>query len=216
MAIDRCAKHDHNICVRQVSWTAVIVGAFVGMGLSFLLNLFSIATGLSFVTNNKEGLVTLAVGGFIGLLIGAVATMFTAGFVAGKLGQKYNPKRNLGVVYGFTTWSVMLVLTALLASHMGKYVTVYSNFVSNPTTTSFHMERGAWKHGKGANVVVTTADKNADKNTDKNVMVDQDTQDAANKLGIASFLVFAIFFIGALSCCIGGHYGMTCVCHDDD
>jgi hypothetical protein len=69
----------------------------VGVGLSFLLNLFSIAIGLSLVTTSKEGIASLAIGGFLGLVISAIAAMFVAGTTSGYLGRSCCAKRNLGV-----------------------------------------------------------------------------------------------------------------------
>ena len=206
--VDRLRTED---CARQISWTAILVGAFVGLGLSFLLQAFSVATGLSFVTTDKAGMTTLAVGGFVGLIIGSVACMFTAGFVSGHLGQRYNIKRNLGAVYGFTTWSVMLVLLVLLASHMFRYVNVYTNFVSNPNTASMQWD------GHRADRHLAMTEKNEVRESKNNEVkaVDTETKEAANKLGIASMLIFALFFIGAISCTYGGHCGMRCVCKND-
>lgn len=168
-------------------WTPVICGALVAIGLSFLLNLFSVAIGLSFLKTNEAGLVTLAVGGYIGLVIGGVSAMFVAGFVSGYLGRCSNPQRNLGVVYGFASWCLALILAALLAAQLGKYVSFYTNVASNPTA------------------LVNLNNNNAP-------VISENTADAANKLGVTSFLIFAIFFLGAFSSSVGGHMGMTSEC----
>lgn len=204
-------NHDCNrecgcLCTKkQVSWTAVFVGALFAVGFAFLLNLFSIATGLSFTTTDKAGMATLAVGGFIGLLIGSVVSMFCAGFVSGYLGRHYCVKRNLGFVYGFATWCVALVLTVLLATQMGRYVTVYTDFTTKPTLSSLDNKVNARKDSHMAMM----ADHKAP-------AVTEQTEQAANSLGIASYLIFALFFLGAFSCALGGHYGMTCHCRHDD
>lgn len=190
--------HEHAHCHhKHFSWTAVIVGAFVGIGLSFLLNLFSIAINLSLVSTTKEGMVTLAVGGFIGILIGAIVAMFVAGFTAGYLGRPYTVK-NLGPLYGFTAWCLALILTALLTSHMGRYVTAYSNFASNPSE-----------------IIVTDNNSPAgmmpmNMVNPNNGMPVMNAQKSINSLGMGTFLIFILFFIGALASCFGGHYGMAC------
>ncbi len=124
-------------CLKRISWNAILVGALIGIGLSFLLNLFSVAIGLSIVKTTQEGLATLAIGGFIGLLIGTIVSMFVAGLAAGYLGRPYSIKRNLGIVYGFTTWCSALILMMLLASPIGSYVTSYSSFITHPTAVVF-------------------------------------------------------------------------------
>ena len=107
---------------KRLSWTAVIVGALVGVGLTFLLALFSAAIGLSAFSMDSTGATTLAVGGFIGVVIGILVSMFLAGWVAGYLGRPYAMGRNLGVLYGFTAWCLALLLTASFAGPIGRYV----------------------------------------------------------------------------------------------
>lgn len=198
MTNEQCgmAGHEHSaMCYRKhVSWTAIIVGALVGVGLSFLLNLFSIAIGLSLVTTNQEGMTVLAVGGFLGLAIGTIASMFTAGFSAGYLGRPYCIKRHLGVLYGFTAWALALILTVLLATNIGHYVAMYADFIANPTII----------------VDVTNISSSS-----KGAVSATDTQTAVNHLGMSSLLVFALFFIGAFSSSLGGHCGMTYRCEDN-
>jgi len=55
---------------KRISWTAIFVGAIVAVGLSFLLNLFGIAIGLSAFTLSTDGASVLAVGGLVGMIIG--------------------------------------------------------------------------------------------------------------------------------------------------
>lgn len=188
--------HTHMCHVRRLSWTAVIAGALIGLGLSFLLNLFSVAIGLSVVTKTHEGVVTLAVGGFIGLIIGAVVSMFVAGFAAGFLGRPYCIKRNLGVLYGFTTWCFSLILMVLLSSSMGRYIHSYSDFISNPKTTIFTTH----KVESVATVPSTTS----------NITTTIDEKKTAKSLEYSALLIFVLFFISGLASCFGGHYGMSC------
>lgn len=190
--------HHHHCHHRSVSWTAVITGALVGVGLGFLLNLFSVSIGLSAFTTSTDGLSTLAIGGFIGMLIGVIATMFVTGWVAGFLGQPYCGEKNLGVLNGFTAWSLSLVLVVLLATSFGHFVTNYAaaiSHVSNPTT----------------NVNMTT-DKAApmvseQKKESGNSVVTVNTEKAANAIGATAFVTFILFFVGALSSCFGGYSG---------
>lgn len=203
--------HEHtNLCLlKRISWTAILVGALVAVGLGFLLNLFSIAIGLSLVTTNPEGMKSLAIGGYLGIVIGTIATMFTAGWAAGYLGRPFCLRRNLGVIYGFSAWCIALILTVLLAAHMGRYVGFYTDFVSQPGSVHMmKMEKPMMQ--VEANVVATKSDKAETKSA-----VTPSTEKAANALGITSLLIFTLFFIGALSACFGGHCGMYS-CKDDD
>jgi MFS family permease len=189
-------KHAYLCHIKQISWSAIIVGALVGIGLGFLLNLFSVAIGLSLVTTSKEGIITLAVGGFIGLLIGTLVSMFLAGFAAGFLGRFCCVKRNLGVLYGFTTWCFALLITVVLASSMANYVAAYSEFITTPTSVVVANDN---------TTPAVTASTQA-RHTDVTV----NAQKATNNLGISALLVFVLFFIGAIASCFGGHYGMVC------
>lgn len=181
--------HDHAHCgIRCISWTAIFTGAIVGIGLSFLFNLFSVAIGLSVFTMS-EGIAGLAVGGLIGLAISAIVAMFLAGMVAGYLGRPYCFRRNLGILYGFTTWCLALILTALLTSYVGRYVVSYSNFIANPTVIVAEVAPAAANEAH-ANMV--------------------STERAANTFGVGAFVVFVLFFIGAVASCFGGHCGMVC------
>lgn len=184
---------------KRISWSAIIVGALVGVGLGFLLNLFSVAIGLSaFRATTEGGAMTLAVGGLVGLAIGTIVSMYLAGWVAGYLGRPYCLKRNLGVLYGFVTWSVALVLTVILTAHLGHYVTTYSNFVSNPNvvtlaTTDMPAQATANNAAQANDVVVVNAQ-------------------TTNTMGMGAFVIFILFALGAVSSCFGGHYGMECSC----
>ena len=194
---ETAGQHTHgHLYLKCISWSAIVVGALVGIGLSFLLNLFSVAIGLSIVTTSKEGMMSLAIGGFVGLVISSIVSMFFAGTAAGYLGRSYCAKRNLGVLYGFTTWSLALILTALLTSHIGHYVSNYSDFITNPT------------------VIVVTHDRNMpamSQSTQNNTsVVTVNAQKATNNLGITSFLIFILFFVGAIASCFGGYFGMAC------
>ncbi|MCX7124855.1 MAG: hypothetical protein NTU49_03705 [Gammaproteobacteria bacterium] len=184
-----------------VSWSAILVGALVGLGISFLLNLFGFSIGLSLLTTSKAGMITLAIGGFIGLLISVFVSMFVAGMTAGYLGRSYCGKRKLGVVYGFTTWCVALILSVLLASHIMHFVSNYTTLITNQAVVSVTQNQEM--------PAVTTQAKNTDTS-----MVIVNPQKATNTVGYVSFLVFILFIVGALASCFGGCFGMSCLCRN--
>lgn len=188
--------HEHGHHHHCISWGAILTGAFVGIGLSFLLNLFSVAIGLSVFSTSQEGLMSLAIGGFIGLLIGVIASTFVAGFVSGYLGRVCCGRHNLGVIYGFTAWCIMLILAILLATHMGKYVADYTQSVSHSTNINVTTDENAPMVSGSTNTHNTNMTVNAEK--------------TANTMGMGAFIIFVLFFVGALSSCFGGHFGMWC------
>jgi len=175
------------------SWSAVFVGAFIGVGLSFLLNIFSIAIGLSAFTTAQDGLTAFAIGGFIGFLIGGIASMFVAGFVAGYLGRPFSNNCGSGCLYGFTAWCVALVLGVMLSGPATKFVTANSSYITNHSVT-----------------LIKASD-------DTTVVATVDADKAASDTAKAAFALFIIFFTAALASTFGGHYGMECrkkCCHD--
>lgn len=180
------------------SWSAVIVGALVAVGLSFLLNLFSIALSLSAFDVTPEGDTAFAVGGFLGLVIGAIVAMFVAGWVAGYLARPYCVKRNLGELYGFAAWCVSLIITIFLTAHVVEFVSNTSSVVrpaTNITMTSNERALMVTQETR-ANSTATRATANTEKTT--------------NALGMVAFVTFFLFFIGALSSSFGGRCGMSC------
>ncbi len=83
---------------KRISWSAILIGAFVGIGLTFLLNLFCVALGVSVFTVGNDGAIALVVGGIISMLVGIIASMVAAGYAAGYLGRFLCPQRNLGIL----------------------------------------------------------------------------------------------------------------------
>lgn len=187
---------------RCFSWGAVFAGALIGTGISFLLNLFNLGIGLSAVKTTPDGLMTLAIGGFIGMLIGTIVATFAGGFVAGYLGRPYfnSTRCNLGAVYGFAAWCLALVFMICLTTHIGRYVTYYSGYIADPSTI----------------IVVNDQQTPAVTQTPNNKNVVVNAQAATNRAGHAAFIMFILFFVGALSSCIGGHLAMTCLRCDDE
>ncbi|KTD07643.1 hypothetical protein [Legionella jamestowniensis] len=195
-------NHCHHV-FKRISWTAIFVGALVGVGLGFLLNLFGIAIGLSLFTLNQEGATVLAIGGLIGLLIGVIASMIVAGYAAGYLGRLYCPKRNLGILYGFTTWVISLILGAIMAGHMSSYVSTYTTHVSRAVATT----------------QTTTPNVTRDETSNQTTTAPAGTAVPANvspdSLAWGAFMIFVLFFIGAVSTCIGACWGMSCKREDE-
>lgn len=176
--------------IRCISWSAIVIGSLVAVGLGFLLNLFSIATGLSLVKSTAGSPAVLAVGGFIGLMIGCVCILFVSGFVAGFLARCFHVEYSggyRGIIYGFAAWSLALVLSALLTSAFTRYTGGYIDSVTRPTSQVISR--------------LSTDDTTAGK---------MQTARTARNLSVTAYLVFALFFAGAVSSCFGGYFGMSC------
>jgi hypothetical protein len=181
---------------KRISWSAILVGALVGLGLSFLLNLFGLAIGLSATTAGEDGAMALAIGGVIGVIIAIIASMVAAGYAAGYLGRLYCPGRNLGILYGFTTWSVALLLAAAVAAQVNNYATTYSQAVMGTTLITAQSSEG--KVNRDAR-----SSSNEKKSTLTKIVV------TPNCLIAGAFILFILFFIGAVSACVGACWGMN-------
>ena len=185
--------------ITHLHWAAIFAGVFVGVGLGFLLNIFSIAIGLSAYASGPNGATVIAIGGVLGLLIGVIASMGTAGFVAGYLGRFYHCYCHSGVIYGFITWSLALMLSALLILPMTHYVSFYKeNLDPNLAPTQ-----------------ITAADVNVSVTSQQNSPPQKMMNANPKQLVWNSWILFIIFFLGAFSSCIGACYGMRCKKEDE-
>jgi len=194
--------HSHWGCHKCISWTAVIVGAFVGIGLSFLLNLFAVSIGMSSFTNTSQGAENLAIGGFIGFVVIAIVSMFMCGWVAGFLGKSHNDERHLGELYGFTAWALALILTIFLASPVARFVDSFNHSVNPYYTSTVNMNE---------NEAVSTTHMSATEHMNRQTPTERaSNQRAVNQFGLAAFVTFFLLFIGALSACFGGRCGIGC------
>jgi hypothetical protein len=207
-------KHGHCGWIKYISWSPIIVGTLVAIGISFLFNIFALAIGLSAFTTSKEGTMAIAIGGFIGLLIISIVTMFVAGWIAGYLGRLqflshhagyFNHR--LGALYGFVTWCLTLVVMVLLISNVNRYVSTYHATLTSPRP----------------DIVIANIDNNTPVSMDRNkstvsantpstTTVVADKEKAAHELGVSFFAIFILFFVGAFSSCLGGYCGFCPGC----
>lgn len=188
-----------NKCGKCISWSAILVGAFVGLGLSFLLNLFSIAIGLVAYKTTGDGAV-FVIGGYLGLVIGAVVAYFFAGWSAGHLGFPHCAK-DRGTFYGFTTWVVSGVLGMMLADHMGHYASYRTNLLSNPSASYVTV----------VDVPASASSSSSSTSTDSSATSTASTDKAAtNGLMTVAFASFFLFLIAALSSILGAHCAYRC------
>lgn len=194
---------------RCFSWSAVIVGALIALGIGFLLNLFSVAIGLTAFAHSDSA-TTLAVGGFIGMVIVAIVSMGVGGWVAGHIGANkaychdgvYSC--NYGALYGFTAWCLSLVFAVFLSAHMGSFVATSTAMLSGPVAV-----QGVAVSGVDSKPTVVTVQKNEDS---ARVTANVNADDAAKAAAMATFVTFFLFFIGALAAAIAGHCAYACCC----
>lgn len=186
--------HHHFKCI---SWSAIFAGAFVGIGVGFLLNLLAMALGLSWAAIGKAGMASLATGGFLGIAISTIVSMFFAGMTAGCFARTHNAKRCTGITYGFVTWTLVLFLSVFFAAHVGNAVAQYTGFFTNQATISVAQDQATPALAASMQPNDTTV-----------VMVN--AQKATHALSYTSAVVFILFALGALASCFGGICGVRC------
>ncbi len=196
---------------RCFSWSAVFVGALVAIGIGFLLNMFSVAIGLTAIAHS-DSTATLVIGGFVGMIIIAIVSMGLGGWVAGHLGASkvchddgVAKKCNHGCLYGFTTWCVALVFAIFLSGHMGSFMAASTAMLTGPIAVQSVAVSGV-ENTAPTHVMVKKSEGST------SVTADVNTGDAANVFALTSFLAFFLFFIGALAAAIAGHCAYACCC----
>ncbi|MHB1948111.1 MAG: hypothetical protein ACYCQI_08365 [Gammaproteobacteria bacterium] len=180
----------HTVECKCLYWKPILAGALVAIGLTFLLNLFSVAIGLTAFTTGSDGVEKLALSGLVATSLGVIASMFAAGWITGYLGKHYCTKRHLGALYGFLTWCLALIITIFLASHAQEYITFYGHLISGTTNTVQVASSSA------AGTVTTAAEL------------------PPKTLVISTYIIFILFFLSAFACSLGGHAGMRHRCKE--
>lgn len=187
--------------VHRICWSAIFGGALVGVGLGFLLHLYGIAISLSAFSSSVHGAAVIAIGGFLGMLLGVIASMGVAGFVSGFLGRFHYHPLHGGVIYGFITWSLILFLSVIMTEPMDKFISAYGNSLSHSAVVYGSGIDGSNASPKETNSIHIKKDT---------VTSNADVQVGSKELAWGGWIVFALFFVGALSSCIGASYGMQC------
>jgi len=181
-----------------ISWSAVILGAVIISGISFLVGLFNTAIGLSAFTLSENGAIIVAVGGLVAISIGVICATFVGGYTAGFFGRFYTPHRNYGIAYGFATWTVALFISALFATSITSYIATYSDKISNSVFVVPENKANATEQ-----VIVESTPTTIAKDQ-KTVTITATT----SSLFWGAFSVFLLFFVGALSSCFGAYWAM--------
>ncbi len=117
------------------SWGGILAGAFVAVGLSFLLYLFAVAVGLTAVDRSPRGAgIWMAICWFVIPIV----SMFVGGVVAGRLSGGVN--RLFGALHGAVAWAFgsivgLLVMLNVLAATVTSVGAVGSTVLGAARTT---------------------------------------------------------------------------------
>lgn len=206
-------------------WGAIIAGALVAFGLTFLLQLFDKALGIQIFRTASEGAAEGMIwGGFIASIIGIVVTMFFAGWVSGHVAKYhiYNNNffsgypfaRHYGLLYGFLTWCLALILSLAFMTHMSAHPHYFHGSantglsVVGMTTHQAASEMTEDNTQKNDSAATTANNDNATNDKDENT--DNNMPDInPSPMALSLFLTFILFFLGAIASCFGGYCGLT-------
>jgi hypothetical protein len=183
-----------------LSWTGVLAGALIAVGLGFLFFLLHLALGFSAYSDTTAGQEAFSAAGFVAITITTILGMFVAGWIAGFIGSACCTKKYKGELHGFLTWSVALIITILLAGYMGQFLTNYNYVVSRtqaPMNFNMSEAKSIPQHVEAKIESKLSAHKTP-------------VEKKADVLAMTAFATFFLFFIGALSCCFGGRCGQCC------
>lgn len=199
---------------RVLVWSAIIAGALIVFGLTFLLQIFDKALGIQILkTSTESGTEAMVWGGFIASIIGIIATMFFAGWVSGHIAKYhiyhnnvftgYSYARHYGLLYGLLTWCLGLLLSLIFITHMGIAQYHHPYRAQNPSLSVV----GMTVHHAASEATQGTPDRN---NTSATNSVSEQTDNAqrTSPFEVSLFLTFILFFLGAISSSFGGYCGM--------
>ncbi|HVY53626.1 MAG TPA: hypothetical protein VHA13_03815, partial [Gammaproteobacteria bacterium] len=113
-----------------LSWQAIVIGAFIGLGLQFLLNLLALSIGLSIFSKKIDGTISFSILNFIGFALVGIISMVTAGWVAGRLTKNSVLQKSWGMLYGLMAWCLTFILTVILITNAIQFSYFHANFTS--------------------------------------------------------------------------------------
>lgn len=168
------------------------------------------AVGLTAFKTAADGAITLAVGGYVGILIGIIIVMYFSGWIAGYLSRIYTNSCVVGALSGLGTWALALIIMVLVATHMADFVGANFQLLTNHKAVIAHVV----DHTPLQKVVTAKMNDNAVqavKNTVNKVNGMKQTavtEDAVKNLGVSLLLIFVLFVAGALASVFGGCCGI--------
>lgn len=167
------------------SWTGVFVGALVGFGLNFLLNLLSLAIGISIFAKQTSDKISISAAGVIIFILIAITSMFMTGWVAGKLSLLSSIRKRWGFLYGFSAWCLCFIMTVILLMNTLQFTQFHSNFTSKNLTAIRITNQSP----------MLTETENSNSETDKKI------------ISLNAYVTFIFFLLGAFASSVGGYVG---------
>lgn len=181
------------ITMKPISWTAILAGALVGVGVNFLLNLLALGLAMACFSVALSGKTEFSFFGFMWFWFSAILAMFTTGWVAGILTPPLLPHRAWGILYGFLAWALLLIITVIIITNMIQFTAFHGNFTSN--LVAVKLTNNAPMLTETVSGKVANAPLSINLELGKKVIV------------LNAFLTFLLFCTGGIASCIGGYLG---------
>ncbi|KTD09114.1 hypothetical protein Lgra_2349 [Legionella gratiana] len=210
MISNNTLEHEHchihpNKCI---SWTAILVGALIALGLGLLLGLLSIVIGLTSFKTVTNGSIVFSFGGMLGIIVCVIVATVISGYIAGYLGRLHCSKHHhLGIIYGFITWVSSLIIGAIVLGILSQNVVAYSNIARTVVAIPVPITQITTPVG-------STKISSSTENGEKVTVVEVNVTPA--DLASGAFLAFLVFFLGAVFSCLGAYWGICHKRHDKD
>jgi hypothetical protein len=104
--------------VKRISWRAILMGLFITISVSMLLNLLGLGLGFISLIPTLDGLKTVATGAVIWIILSSIISIYIGAWVAGReapLALTYET-----ILHGFMVWALDFLLgIVLVASSIG-------------------------------------------------------------------------------------------------
>lgn len=179
--------------IPYISWSALYAGAITGVGLNFLMNLLVLGLGIATFSVHTSGQTNFSGLGFSCFIISALIAMFCTGWVAGKLTPPLLECRRWGLLYGFLSWSLLLIFTIILITNFIQYAAFHSNFTANLIEIRL----------KSNSPMLTSTTAHSLRSSPLSFNIETNSK----IITLNALLTFFLFFIGALASSIGGFIG---------
>ncbi|HEY9687358.1 MAG TPA: hypothetical protein V6C52_10315 [Coleofasciculaceae cyanobacterium] len=188
----------------RIRWRAVFAGVLAGMIVQVLLSLLGLAIGLQamdFASPNQNWM-SFGIGSGIWLLISAVISAFSGGWVASALSNA--GIRLDGALHGILSWGVFMVLTLyMLGAGLGSFVGGAFNLTAN-TLSGVVQQRG------GIAAVREQVESTTQRlgTQQQEGQTPQEREQAANRAAGSTWATFAIALLSLAASAFGGVAGM--------
>lgn len=187
---------ENNLRWLSVSWSAIFSGVLAGFGINFLFNLFILALGISIFTLDINNATVLSYLGVFCYIILSIVTMFTTGWVAGRLTPPIF-KKIWGALIGFIAWDLLLIVTIVILTNTLQFTAFHSTFTSHPNLVAIRIANDS--------PFMTETIEHSPIQSPLGVNVEKTTK----VISLNATATFLLFFLGAISSCSGGLLGYS-------